>query len=82
MPAVLADIVAEVVAVALLSAGATGLAAAGVLFEQAGVASLAAGQLALGAWYVYMGSLALFVGAYLLGYREVVPRVQSLLTAR
>lgn len=81
MQEVLADVVAELVAIVVLSTGAAVLAVAGVFFEQAGVTNLATGQVALGAWYVYMGSLALFAGAYLLGYREIVPRVQALLAA-
>ncbi len=81
MHEVVVDIVADVVAVVLLSVGATALALVGMLSEQAGVTSLATGNLALGLWYLYMGGLALFVGLYLLGYQQVAPRVSALLAA-
>lgn len=50
------------------------------LLERDGLINLANGQLTLGAWEVLMGSLGLFVGLYLLGYRECWPRAGRLLT--
>ena len=82
MHEVVADLVAELVAVVLFSIGAGVLAVTGVLAELAGVSNLATGHVALGAWELYMGGLALFVGLYLLGYREVVQRVRRLVAAR
>lgn len=78
MHEVLADVAAELVSVVVFSAGAGVLTAAGVLSERAGLTSLAGGQTALGLWYLYVGTLALFVGLYLLGYREVWPRLRGL----
>ena len=55
---------------------ATGLAVAfGLFAEGASLTNLAAGNTSLGFWFAYMGTLALFVGIYLLGYRKLVGRV-------
>lgn len=78
MQEILADAAGELVSVVVFSAVASVLTAAGVLTERAGLANLATGQTAVGLWYVYMGGLALFVGLYLLGYREVWPRLRGL----
>ena len=55
---------------------ATGLAVAfGLFAEGASLTNLAAGNTSLEFWFAYMGTLALFVGIYLLGYRKLVGRV-------
>ena len=82
MHEIVVEAAAEVVAVVLFTLGAGVLAVAGVLTEQAGVANLSTGHVALGAWEVLMGGLALFVGLYLLGYREVLPRLRGLVAGR
>lgn len=54
---------------------ATGLAIAlGFFAEQASLSNLGAGNTGLGFWFAYMGTLALFVGVYLLGYRNLAPQ--------
>lgn len=82
MQELLAEVIADLVALVVLSASAVLFAVLGMLSEQAGLASLATGQLAVGLWFVYMGALALFVGLYLLGYQEVAPRLRSLVASR
>lgn len=82
MQELLAEAIADLVALVVLSASAIVFTVAGLLGEQAGLASLATGQLAVGLWFVYMGGLALFVGFYLLGYQQVAPRLRSLVASR
>ncbi|PSQ21644.1 hypothetical protein BRD01_11190 [Halobacteriales archaeon QS_8_65_32] len=54
----------------------TGLAIAlGVAGEEASLSAFAAGETILGLWFAYIGTLALFVGVYLLGYRALFERV-------
>lgn len=54
----------------------TGLAIAlGVAGEEASLSPFAAGETILGLWFAYIGTLALFVGVYLLGYRALFERV-------
>ena len=43
----------------------------GVLTENAGIGELLAGPSVFGLWEVAMGALLLYVGIYMLGYREV-----------
>ncbi|MDS0260735.1 hypothetical protein NDI56_15110 [Haloarcula sp. S1CR25-12] len=47
------------------------LTVVGALTENAGVADLLAGQSVFGLWEVGMGALLLYVGVYMLGYRQV-----------
>lgn len=47
----------------------------GLFAEGASLSNIAAGETVLGLWFAYMGTLALFVGVYLLGYRRLVGRV-------
>ena len=54
----------------------TGLAIAlGVAGEEASLSAFAAGETIFGLWFAYIGTLALFVGVYLLGYRALFERV-------
>ncbi|MDS0280818.1 hypothetical protein [Haloarcula onubensis] len=57
----------------LLLAAAAGalLTVVGALTENAGIADLLAGQSVFGLWEVGMGALLLYVGVYMLGYRQV-----------
>jgi len=56
----------------LLAALAAGLlTVVGVLTENAAVADLLAGQSVFGLWELGMGALLLYVGVYMLGYRQV-----------
>lgn len=60
------------VAYLLVSSIAT---AAGVRAEMTGLSRLVSHPDALAIWYVYVGVLALYAGLYLVGYREIAPRV-------
>lgn len=51
----------------------------GVVTEGASLHALATGQTTLGLWELGMGAVALFVGLYLLGYGEALPRVRRAL---
>lgn len=51
------------------------LTSLGLAAEWSGISGLAAGQVAVGLWYVYMGSVALYLGLYGLGYRKLWHRV-------
>jgi hypothetical protein len=56
----------------LLTAAAAGiLTVAGALTENAGVADLLADPSVFALWEVGMGALLLYVGVYMLGYRQV-----------
>jgi hypothetical protein len=66
------------VSLLLMALGTVGFTLLGLLGEQAGFANVVAGDLALGIWEVFIGSWALFVGVYLLGLRQLVPRVAGI----
>lgn len=68
---------AEIVAIAV---GTGVLSSIGIYLERLGVAALTAGEVAVGAWLLFMGLLALYIGAYLLGYDTLIPRVRRLLS--
>ena len=53
------------------------LSIVGVGVESAGIGNLLAGDPTLGIWEVFMGAIALYVGFYLLGFRELLPRLQA-----
>ena len=61
----------ELVSLLLATVASGLLTAVGVLTENAGVADLLAGQSVFGLWELGMGALLLYVGVYMLGYREV-----------
>lgn len=53
------------------------LTIAGALTEQAALADLSAGVSAFALWEVGMGLLLLYIGAYMLGYRKLLPAVRQ-----
>ncbi|MFP4530190.1 MAG: hypothetical protein ACLFNC_02750 [Halodesulfurarchaeum sp.] len=65
----------KTVTLLLMAIGTVAFTALGLLGEQAGITNVLAGDLALGAWELFIGSWALFVGVYLLGLRQLVPRI-------
>ena len=65
----LVDVLATLAAVL----GSVGFTAVGVLVDRAGLEALLGGAVAQGAWELWMGTLAIFVGLYLLGYRTALP---------
>ena len=65
----LVDVLATLAAVV----GSVAFTVVGVLVDRAGLEALLGGAVAQGAWELWMGTLAVFVGVYLLGYRTAVP---------
>ena len=72
------ELVGDVLVTALSAAGAVAFTVVGLLIERAGLDALLAGALAQGAWELWMGTLALFVGIYLLGYQTALPGLVGL----
>lgn len=75
----LTEAVLEALGALFYAAATVAATTAGVLVERASVHTLTVGQTTLGLWEMAMGALALFVGLYLLGYREALPRARSAL---
>jgi len=69
------ELAADLLFTAISAVGAVVFTIVGVLVEQAGAANLMQGATGLGAWELFMGTLALFVGVYLLGYRTAWPSI-------
>ena len=69
------EMAADLLSTVLSAIGAVVFTIVGVLVEQAGVANLTQGATGLGAWELFMGTLVLFVGIYLLGYRTAWPSI-------
>lgn len=65
------DTVVEVAVIVVAGIGSIGVTIAGWLAEQSGLHNVLAGELTLGLWELWMGTIALFIGVYLLGYRNV-----------
>jgi hypothetical protein len=61
----------ELLSVLLRALAAGLLTAVGALTETAGIGDLLASPSVFGLWEVGMGALLLYVGIYMLGYREV-----------
>lgn len=75
MDGFVSDSLAEGVALVGSALGSTVFTLVGIVAEYAGIQSLAAGHSTVGAWEVWLGAVALFVGVYLLGYREFRQRL-------
>jgi len=69
------ELAADLLSTIISAVGAVVFTIVGVLVEQAGAANLMQGATGLGAWELFMGTLALFVGVYLLGYRTAWPSI-------
>ena len=72
------DLLADLLFTILSAAGAVAFTLIGLFVDRAGVENLLAGAVAQGAWELWMGTLALFVGLYLLGYRTAWPSIVAL----
>lgn len=72
------ELFGKTVTVFLMAVGAVVFTALGLLGEQAGITNVLAGDLVLGGWELFIGSWALFVGVYLLGLKQLVPRVAGI----
>lgn len=77
MRELLIEPVAELLATLLYLLLAGVFAGVGFLAESASFANITAGHGSLGLWYGYMGLVALYVGIYLIGYREVLARLRA-----
>ena len=69
------DVVADALFTVASAVGAVAFTVVGALVDQAGLQALLSGSTAQGAWELWMGTLALFVGIYLLGYRTTLPAI-------
>lgn len=72
------DLAAELITVLGLGVVGSILGLLGFSMETLGLTSLTSGELVIGLWYLYMGSLALFVAVYLIGFRELPGRIDSI----
>lgn len=80
MEEILMDAAAELISFVVYGILAAVFGYAGFVWEEVGISSLLSGDMVMGLWYVYMGSLALYVGIYLIGYREIPARILALQT--
>jgi FtsH-binding integral membrane protein len=67
------DLLVDALVTAAAVAGSVGFTVVGVLVDRAGLEALLGGAVAQGVWELWMGTLAVFVGLYLLGYRTAWP---------
>jgi len=73
VPASAAELV-ELVAWAL----GTGLfSITGIRLEEFAIGAVTAGQFTMAAWYLGVGCIALYVGTYMMGYLELLPRIRN-----
>lgn len=72
------DLAAELVAFVGLGIVGSALGLLGYSMETLGVTNLTTGDQVLGIWYLVMGSLVLFVAVYLIGFRELPTRFESI----
>lgn len=77
MQEIVLDLAAELIAFVGLGIIGSVLSLLGFSMETIGFTSLTSGELVIGLWYLYMGSLALFVAVYLIGFRELPGRIAS-----
>lgn len=79
MSELLFELLGEVLAVSIMAIASVGFTVLGILGEQAAFTNLLAGQSTLGIWELFIGSWALFVGVYLIGVKQVLPRLSALI---
>lgn len=78
MKPVVTESISELIALVGSAIGTAVFTIGGMLTEHAALQNVLTGHIVLGAWEAWMGTLALIVGLYLLGYREFWPRLQQL----
>lgn len=76
----LLEVAAELISFVIFVVLACGFGYLGLVLEDIGLTSLLSGNTVLGLWYLYMGSLALFVAIYQIGFREPPHRVSAIRT--
>jgi len=67
----------SLVELAAYTAAAAAVTALGVLVELQSLVRFAAGEASVGAWLAIFGLILLYAGVYLLGYGQVVPRLDD-----
>ena len=72
------DLLTDLLFTFLSAVGAAVFTATGVVVDRAGLQALQAGSTAQGVWELWMGTLAVFIGIYMLGYRTALPSIDSL----
>ena len=72
------DLAAELIALVGFGVVGSVFGFLGFSMESLGLTSLTSGELVVGVWYLYMGSLALFVAVYLIGFRELPDRFDAI----
>lgn len=78
MSEILFGFLGEALSALVMAIGSLGFTVLGVFGEQAAFSNLLAGQSALGIWELFIASWALFVGVYLIGVKQFVPRLSAL----
>ncbi|MDX1746461.1 MAG: hypothetical protein R3324_11035 [Halobacteriales archaeon] len=78
MKEIAVELVVEIVAFVGLGIIGSFLGLLGYSMEMVGITNLTAGDQVLGLWYLVMGSLALFVAVYLIGFQELPARFDSI----
>lgn len=80
MPELTAEAVTEVLAFVAELVAMVALSAVGLLAERAGVAHLQTGVGPVTVWFFVVGSVALYAGIYMIGYRTLLPRLRGAAT--
>lgn len=71
------EFAAELITIAGSMIGAAFFTVLGASVERTALGNILSGAVTIGAWELVMGSLALYVGIYLFGYREFWSRYQA-----
>ena len=74
----LLELLPEALAIAFFSVGSLALSSLGLYLERLGVETAIGGHPVFALWFVVLGGMALYFGAYLMGYTELLPRLRAL----
>ncbi|MFT4891710.1 MAG: hypothetical protein ACI9YT_002645 [Halobacteriales archaeon] len=77
MSLVASESLGELLGLVLSALGSIAFTVAGTIAEQAAVHHVLAGRPMLGAWEAWMGTIALVVGVWVLGYQRLWPRLSE-----
>ena len=69
------ETVVELVGLALEIVAMIALSVIGLGAERAGLAYVASGGDPIAVWFIVVGSVALYAGVYMIGYRRLLPRI-------
>ncbi|MFB6235207.1 MAG: hypothetical protein ABEH81_14660 [Halopenitus sp.] len=67
----------ELVELVAWALGAGLFSITGIRLEEFAIGAVTAGQFTMAAWYLGVGCIALYVGTYMMGYKELLPRVRN-----